>query len=613
MHEHVVFSEEFMSLKAEIVAKLIHAMHDVGLSSNDPIVKVSSKPEFGDYQANFAMGLAKERGENPRVLAQKVVEHLDLGDTFEKVEVAGPGFINLHLKPEFIAKELQSFGSDERLGVPKLDNPEVVVVDYGGPNVAKEMHVGHLRSLVIGDAIVRVLDFMGNTVIRQNHIGDWGTQFGMLIQNILDQNQQSSHAEISDLNVMYQAAKQRYDSDEDFAKRARERVVLLQAGDQETLALWQKLVEQSKTHFTKIYHDLSVCLEDNDYKGESWYNPRLPVIVKELADKKLAEQSEGATVVFLEGFVDKDNKPMPFIIQKSDGGYLYATTDLAAINYRLNELHADRLIYVIDARQSQHMSMLFATARKAGWVKDDVRLEHAAFGSVLGEDHRPFKTRSGETVKLRELLEESEQKAFTILKERRKDLKQGQIEAICQWIAIAAIKYGDLSSDRVKDYVFSWERILSFEGNSAPYIFNSYARIRSIFWKEHIDDSENKTVTGFLHKNIKNDMNPLLINEPSEKKLALKLLMFPEVILLMANDLAPHHLCHYLFDLSGNFHSFYENCPILKVDNPQLKISRLLLCAITREVLRKGLELLGLRTIENLMSSDELLELQKIM
>lgn len=547
----------------------------------DPVVKPTPRADLGDYQANFAMSLAKQLRLNPRDVATQTVANLQSDDCFSRVEIAGPGFINIFLKPEFLNYQLTQLHTDPRAGVIPHE-PQTVVIDYGSPNVAKEMHVGHLRSTIIGDSLARILAFLGHDVIRQNHLGDWGTQFGMLIQEIREKGTaKKTESNISDLNATYQAAKLHYDADPDFAKRARERVVLLQKGDQETVAVWQQLVSESQHYFNQIYQRLHVLLTDTDIKSESAYNPMLPGIVSELLASGLATHSEGAIVVFLEGFQDKEGKPLPMIIQKSDGGHLYATTDLAAAKYRLQTLKAARIIYVIDARQSQHLAMLFAAVRKQGWGDTSVQLEHASFGSILGPDRKPFKTRSGETIKLVDLLDEAEQRAAAILTEKKSDLPAELQQTIVRTISQGAIKYSDLCSERVKDYIFDWDRMLSFDGNSAPYLLNAYVRIQSIFRKAEIQDAA----------------GTVQLKEPIEHQLGLKLLAFPDIVDLAAKELAPHHLCHYLCELATCFHSFYEHCPILKVADPIERQSRLLLCSITAKILQQGLNLLGIETI----------------
>jgi arginyl-tRNA synthetase len=578
-----------MSLKSiinnEVQSAISYALGEE-FAATDPIIKLSNRAEFGDYQANFAMGLAKQLKQNPRDLATKVTQYLKGSVIFSKAEVAGPGFINLYLNNEFLVQQLLLLISDSRCGVKEVAS-ETVVVDYGGPNVAKEMHVGHLRSTVIGDAIVRVLSFLGHEVIRQNHMGDWGTQFGMLIQYLLDENWQAqTEHSIADLNALYQAAKKRYDEDADFAKRARERVVLLQSGEQQTRDIWQALVAESERHFEKVYQRLGVLLTPDDIKSESAYNDTLPAIVHELQKSGVAETSDGAQVIFLDGFADQNDKPVPMIIQKSDGGYLYATTDLAAMRYRLTKLKATRLIYVIDSRQGQHMKMLFAATKKQAWVNDQVTLEHAAFGSVLGDDRKPFKTRSGETIKLIDLLDEAKQRALTIVHSKKNELTPDEQNHIAEVMSVAAIKYADLSSDRIKDYVFDWDRMLSFDGNSAPYLLNAYVRIQAVFRKGDIDVQSLKDTI-------------ILLEHAQEKALALKVLAFADVINLVAQDLAPHYLCHYLCELAADFHAFYEHCPILNADE-KLKQSRLALAVITAKVLEQGLALLGINVIDKM-------------
>jgi arginyl-tRNA synthetase len=552
----------------------------------DPIIKATPRADLGDYQANFAMGLAKKLRLNPREVATQTAEKLQSEDLFGKVEIAGPGFINLFLKPDFLNDQLTQLLSDPNNGI-STHEPQTVVIDYGSPNVAKEMHVGHLRSTIIGDSLARVLSLLGHQVIRQNHLGDWGTQFGMLIQEILETNPlQQSESSMSHLNAIYQAAKLHYDSDPEFAKRARERVVSLQKGDQETVTIWKKLVAESQQYFNQIYQRLHVLLTDADIKSESAYNPMLSDIVAELLASGLATHSEGAIVIFLEGFQDKEGNPTPMIIQKSDGGHLYATTDLAAAKYRLKTLKATRIIYVIDSRQSQHMAMLFSAVRKQGWVNPTVQLEHASFGSILGPDRKPFKTRSGETIKLVDLLNEAEQRAAAILTEKKTDLPTELQQEIVRTISMGAIKYSDLCSERVKDYIFDWDRMLSFDGNSAPYLLNAYVRIQAIFRKAASQGIVNQ------------DLGQIQLKEAIEHQLGLKLLAFPDVVESVAKELAPHHLCHYLCELATCFHSFYEHCPILRSDVLSTeRDSRLLLCHITAKILQQGLDLLGIQTI----------------
>ena len=573
----------------------------------DPQIRPSNTPKFGDYQANFAMGLAKRLGSKPRDIAQQVVDHLDTAGLCEKVEIAGPGFINLHLSTVFLNDRIAAMaGDDERLGVASVQPPQTVVVDYSGPNVAKEMHVGHLRSTVIGDCIARVLAFQGHDVKRQNHLGDWGTQFGMLIEYmfLFDYGKpelELSGPDIADLNAYYQDAKKEFDKDSEFADRSRQRVVNLQAGDSITRQRWQDLIDASKRHFNPIYNNLdtarSIYNSDNYfdreeelekfYKPESSYNAMLPGVIDELEKAGLLQESQGAKVVFPEGFKNRDGDPQAMIVQKSDGGYLYATTDLAAARYRIEELKADRIVYVTDARQSQHFAMVFATLRQAHWAPDNVRLDHVPFGTVLGKDNKPFKTREGGTVKLVDLLDEAEKRAAQIIAQKNSDLPDAQRNQIAHAVGIGALKYADLSNDRIKDYVFDWDRMLSFEGNTAPYLQNAYVRIRSIFRKGGVEP-------GSLQSGA------ITVDHDAERALAVKLLQLPEVIDAVAQSLEPHRLCTYLYELASAFHQFYEKCPVLKVESSATRDSRLALCDLVAQTLRTGLGMLGITVIEQM-------------
>lgn len=545
----------------------------------DPLVRPAGNPQHGDYQANAAMGLAKKLSRKPREVAQEIVAKLAVGDLAEKVEIAGPGFINVRLKGEFVARQAEAMATDERLGVEPASAAQTVVVDYSCPNVAKEMHVGHLRSTVIGDALVRVLEFLGHRVIRQNHLGDWGTQFGMLIEHLLEQGWRGEGQSIGDLNALYKQAQDRYASDEAFAERARRRVVALQKGEAEERTIWQKLIDESMRHFQPLYERLDVLLRPQDVRGESFYNPMLPGVVEELLNRGLAQISDGAACVFLPEFKDAEGKPSPMIIRKSDGGYLYATTDLAAVRYRVGELGAQRLIYVTDARQTRHYQMMFATAQLAGWLPPEVRAEHVAFGTILGKDGKPFKTREGGVVKLADLLDEAEQRAAAILQQKDPDLSEEERRAVAHAVGIGALKYGDLSSDRIKDYVFDWERMLAFEGNTAPYLQNAHVRIQSIFRKGNIARVE---------------AGPIPVAEAAERALAMKLLQFPATVRAVGQSLEPHRLCTYLFDLAALFHQFYERCPVLAAGDEAVRLSRLRLCELTARVLCQGLALLGI-------------------
>ncbi len=549
----------------------------------DPLVRPTQDPRFGDFQANVAMSLGKRLGRKPRDVADALVGALDLTGIATRVEIAGPGFVNVTLDDGFLATSAATAAADhDRLGIAPVAAPATVVVDYSGPNVAKEMHVGHLRSTVIGDALARTLAFQGDRVVRRNHVGDWGTQFGMLIENCVEAGE--SLGPDTDLTAIYRAAVARDASEPAFAERARARVVALQGGDPETRKWWQDLVALSERQFDTVYRRLDVTLTLDDIRGESAYNAVLPEVVAELRTKGLARESEGAVCVFPEGFVTKDGAPMPLIVQKSDGGYLYATTDLAALRQRLVELGARRVVYLTDARQRQHFQMVFATARAAGWVAPDVRLEHVVFGSVLGEDGTPFKTRSGDTVRLAELLDEAEERALAIVGEKNPQLEPDERTRVAHAVGVGAIKYADLASDRVKDYVFSWPRMLAMEGNTAPYLQYAYARIRSIFRKAGLDAAPASAV---------------VLREPAERALALRLLALEGVVDAVGRTLEPHRLCGYLYDVATAFSAFYEACPVLQADGP-VRDSRLVLCDFTARTLATGLRLLGIETVERM-------------
>jgi len=557
-------------------------------ADTDPLIQRAGRPEFGDYQANLAMSLAKKVKQKPRDVAAALVEAVELDDLCTKLEVAGPGFINLHLSGDSISGFIRAAASDATLGIETAEQPDTVVVDYSSPNVAKEMHVGHLRSTVIGDAIARILEARGHDVIRQNHLGDWGTQFGMLVEFVTEQGI-GEHQELAipDLNAMYQQAKQRFDADADFQTRARKRVVLLQGGDEATLAIWRKIVEESYRHFEAAYRQLDVSLTRDDIRGESAYNDLLAEVVQQLDAANLLHESEGAKVVYPEGFRNRDDQPQAMIVQKSDGGYLYATTDLAAARFRINELKANRLIYVTDSRQRDHFGMLFQTLREAGWADDSVRLDFVPFGTVLGSDSKPFKTREGGTVKLTDLLDKAETLAGEIIAEKDPQMDPAQREQVAHAVGIGALKYADLSSDRVKDYVFDWNRMLAFEGNTAPYLQNAYVRIRSIFRKGQVEDTAI-------------DPQRITVNDDAERALTLKLLELPSVVITVADTLEPHRLCTYLYELASAFHKFYENCPVLNVEEPSTRDSRLALCDMTARTLKRGLALLGIDTVERM-------------
>ena len=558
-------------------------------SGVDPLVRATNNPKFGDYQANVAMSLAKRLKRNPREVAGELVERFEADGLCETPEIAGPGFINIRLLDSFLADATREQLLDERVGVPAADPRETVVIDYSSTNVAKDMHVGHIRSTVIGDSLARTLAFLGHLVIRQNHIGDWGTQFGMLLEYLVDSGwtpDSGGEHTIEDLNELYRAAKKRFDAEPEFAERSRSRVVALQGGDEASLALWRRLVEESLRHVIATYEHLGILLDADDTCGESFYNPRLEGVLQDLEAKGLAVVSDGAVCVFPDGFKGRDDEPLPLIIRKKDGGFLYATTDLAAVRYRFGDLGADRAIYVVDARQRQHFAMVFEVAKMAGWIGDG-RAEHVMFGTILGEDGKPFKTRSGDTVRLWDLLDEAVERAAKVIEEKNPTLSGDEKREIAEIVGLGAVKYADLSSDRVKDYVFSWERMLAFEGNTSPYLQNAYVRIQSIFRKGGVSPDDI-------------DASALAIVEPAERALAVALAQFAPTVEAVGETLEPHRLCNYLFELASTYHQFYERCPVLKADDDKARASRLLLCHATARVLAKGLSLLGIRTLDRM-------------
>jgi arginyl-tRNA synthetase len=548
----------------------------------DPLIAQAVNEKFGDYQSNAAMGLAKElatktgQKTNPRSVAEKIKQNLELADISSEISIAGPGFINVRLSGDWLRKQLASIGGDPRLGIETTANPRQVVVDYSGPNVAKEMHVGHIRSTLIGDALARAIEFQGHQIIRQNHLGDWGTQFGMLLAH-LKEAAGTGEAEIADLEEFYRNSKKRFDEDPAFADQARQTVVRLQGGSADELTLWNRIVEATRQHFQPLYQRMGIKLTRSDERGESFYNPFLAEVVNELKQNRVAVESQGAVVVWVEGFES------PLIIQKSGGGFGYATTDLAAIRFRVRELGARRIIYVTDARQIQHFKQVFFTARKANWVKD-VDLEHVTFGSILGEDGTPFKTRTGGTVKLKDLLDEAHQRAFALVTEKNPELPESQRQDIARAVGIGGIKYFDLARDRTGDYVFSWERMLAMDGNTAPYLQYAYARIRSIFRKAGLP---------------RGDHEQIQVQTLHELTLAKHILRLGEVIEVVGRELKPHHLCNYLYELATKFSGFYENCPVLQSQEPT-RSSRLGLCEVTARTMAMGLQLLGIEHPEQM-------------
>jgi arginyl-tRNA synthetase len=563
-----------MNLRALLTDRFATAFSDVTGEALPPVIQLAGRPEFGDYQANGAMGAAKRLKQNPRDLAEAVIDAARAEDLVDRLEVAGPGFINIHLGREFLESAL-----NQPAVVPVADRQRVVV-DYSSPNLAKEMHVGHLRSTIIGDALARILEALGHTVIRQNHVGDWGTQFGMLLA-YLEESGEGSDV-LADLETFYRAAKARFDQDPDFAERARTKVVGLQAGDTDTRAQWQRFIEISLSHCQQTYDRLGVTLAMTDVMAESAYNDDLPQVVADLAAQGLLETSDGAECVFLDEFTGKDGKRLPVIIRKSDGGYLYATTDLAAIRYRVRQLQADRALYLTDARQALHFRQIFAVASRAGFTGNRISLEHQPFGNMLGSDGKPFKTRDGGVVKLNDLLDEAVARAYELVGQKNPDLSEQERRDVADAVGIGAVKYADLSKNRTSDYLFDWDQMLSFEGNTAPYLQYAYSRIQSIFRRGGLaPDQLNAAVR---------------LTAPEERALALTALRLQEVLEQVAEDGFPHFLTGYLYDLATAFMRFYEACPILNEDEA-LRGSRLTLCRITAERLRLGLDLLGIRTV----------------
>ncbi len=559
-----------------------------GLENCDPNVITASKPEFGDYQSNGVMSVAKKIGSKPRELANLVVEAIaaQSNPLIERLEVAGPGFINIHLSDAALIQRANEIEGDLGKLIPQADAPKKIVVDYSSPNLAKEMHVGHLRGTIIGDCLARVLERQGHEIIRQNHVGDWGTQFGMLISYMreLGEAQGDLPTQLADLESFYRAAKQRFDEDPEFANIARSSVVKLQGGDEEHLTAWQLFIDESLKHCQAVYDKLNVTLSRKDLKAESFYNKELEGVVKKLEDAALLSVSDGARCVFLPEFTGKDGEPLPVIIQKTDGGYLYATTDLAAVAYRSFTLQADRSLYVVDARQSLHFQQVFAVARAAGFASENISLEHIAYGTMMGKDGRPFKTRSGDTIKLVDLLDEAIRRAHELVAEKNPGLEDAAYSEIAKKVGIAAVKYADLSKNRTSDYVFDWSSMLSFEGNTAPYLMYAYARIRSILRKQE-SGLENIQIT--------------TATEAAERNLLLKILQLPEIVDMVARDCYPNFLCNYLYELAGLFMRFYESCPILKAE-PELRDSRLALSALAAATLQQGLGLLGIETLEQM-------------
>lgn len=562
------------------------------LAGVDPLVVPATNPKFGDYQSNVALPLAKKLGQQPRAIAQQIVDRLKVNELCEAPEIAGPGFINLTIKPTYLETQLKVIESDPRLGIETVKHPQNVVVDFSSPNIAKEMHVGHLRSTIIGDCIARILEFEGHQVLRLNHVGDWGTQFGMLIAYLReaypDALTTADALDIGDLVSFYKKAKIRFDEDEEFKENARQEVVKLQAGAEDSLAAWNLLCQQSRREFQVIYDLLNIQLTE---RGESFYNPLLPLVVEDLDKAGLLQESEGAKCVFLEGFTNKDGAPLPLIVQKTDGGYNYATTDLAALRYRIQKDGAARIIYVTDAGQANHFAGVFQVAKRANWLPNSLEINHVPFGLVLGADGKKLKTRSGETVKLKDLLDEaiarSRQDLETRLVEDGREETEGFKANVAQVIGLSAVKYADLSQNRTSNYIFDYDKMLALKGNTAPYMLYAYVRVQGISRKGNID-FEN------LGANTQ-----VLLKEEAELILAKHLLQLSEILHEVEKDLLPNRICDYLYELSKKFNQFYEQCPVLTAEEP-IKTSRLILSDLTARTLKLGLSLLGISVLDRM-------------
>ncbi|MFF4100846.1 arginine--tRNA ligase [Streptomyces sp. NPDC001903] len=579
------------SVNQRVADALASALPEAG--GADPLLRRSDR---ADFQANGILALAKKAKANPRELATTVVGSIPTGDLIKDIEVSGPGFLNITVSDRAIIETLAARAGDDRLGVPYAANAGTTVIDYAQPNVAKEMHVGHLRSAVIGAAMVEILEFTGEKVVRRHHIGDWGTQFGMLIQYLIEHPHELDHktegdAEVSgeeamsNLNRLYKASRALFDSDEEFKTRARARVVDLQAGDEQTLAMWQRFVDESKIYFYSVFDKLDMDIQDPDVVGESGYNDMLVETCKLLEESGVAVRSNGALCVFFDEYKGPDGNPTPLIVQKSDGGFGYAATDLSAIRDRVGNLKADTLIYVVDARQSLHFKMVFETARRAGWLNDGVKAVQLAFGTVLGKDGKPFKTREGETVRLVDLLDEAVERAASVVREKAQDLTEAEIAERAAQVGIGAVKYADLSTSAARDYKFDLDQMVSLTGDTSVYLQYAYARIQSILRKA-------------------GDARPAAHAElaltPSERALGLHLDHFGELLAEAAQEYAPHKVAAYLYQLASLYTTFYAECPVLKADTPEQVENRLFLCDLTARTLTKGMSLLGIRTPERL-------------
>ncbi len=572
--------------------KAFTAAFGEGYSGTDPMLAAASNPKFGDFQCNAAMSLGKKLGKSPRAIASTIVENLDIADICETPEIAGPGFINLKLKPAYLEAQVRAIATDSRLGISQTEAPQRIAIDFSSPNIAKEMHVGHLRSTIIGDAIARTLEFIGHDVIRINHIGDWGTQFGMLIAYLREVHPEAlttaDALDLGDLVAFYRQAKQRFDADETFKETARQEVVKLQAGAEDTRRAWKLLCDQSRREFGVIYDLLDIKLIE---RGESFYNPLLAAVVEDLTSLGLLVESDGAKCVFVDGFTNFEGEPLPLIVQKTDGGYNYATTDLAAIRYRIKEDGAKRIIYVTDSGQANHFAQVFAVARKAGWIPEDVEIVHIPFGLVCGEDGKRLKTRSGDAVRLQDLLDEAIVRTRKDLEERLVTEERQETEEfianVAQVAGLSAVKYADLSQNRASNYTFSYDKMLALQGNTAPYMLYAYVRVQGIRRKGEINFDN-------LDASAK-----IILESDAELVLAKHLLQLSEVINAVGGDLLPNRICQYLFELSQKFNQFFEQCPVLKAEEP-LRTSRLILCDLTARTLKLGLGLLGIQVLERM-------------
>ncbi|MBE9129435.1 MULTISPECIES: arginine--tRNA ligase [unclassified Coleofasciculus] len=578
-------------LKRKFEQALTAAFGD-DIARTDPMLVPASNPKFGDYQSNAALSLAKQLGQPPRTIAEQIVQHLDVADICQEPIIARPGFINFTLKPSYLETKLNTIQADQRLGVASTKQPQRVVVDFSSPNIAKEMHVGHLRSTIIGDCIARTLEFRNHDVLRLNHVGDWGTQFGMLITYLREVCPEaltkSEAVDLGDLVTFYRQAKQRFDTDKLFQEASRQEVVKLQAGAEDTRQAWQLLCEQSRREFKVIYDWLNIKLTE---RGESFYNPLLRGVVKDLEKLGLLVEDTGAKCVFLEGFTNKKGDPLPLIVQKADGGYNYATTDLAALRYRIEQDGSERVIYVTDAGQANHFAQVFQVARRADWLPDNVEIVHVPFGLVLGEDGKKLKTRSGETVRLRDLLDEAIARARADLENRLQEESRTETEEfkthVAEVVGISAVKYADLSQNRTSNYVFSFGKMLSLKGNTAPYLLYVYARIQSIGREGNINFDQ-------LRGN-----SDIFLKKDEELALGKHLLQLSEILYGVEQDLLPNRLCEYLYELSKKYNQFYEHCPVLKTEEP-VRTSRLVLCDLTARTLKLGLSLLGISVLERM-------------